>query len=199
MLASLVDRPFQVCSLAITPVLALTRNLSSGPFLSSGLGPSRALIQDQWNNSSPAATKFAAFAGAFGLVVSLLGIVSVFVTALEGLITWVVDTLAGLFFLAAGVVFVVHLKTTNCDIHIAILAENPLLNGGCAVEQGEEYCWYMFAGEWSEEAAYGVLRDRCRMVQADTAFSFLACLTCVAALSLSFFFGRGGTRRGGAI
>ena len=68
------------------------------------LGLSISLARGQVVGSAPATTGYAAFTGGFGLLASLIGIASVFVSALDGLVTWVVDGLASLLFLAGGIV-----------------------------------------------------------------------------------------------
>lgn len=61
-------------------------------------------IKWQYYNSVPATTGFAAFAGAFGLLASLIGITAIWATPIAGLFMALIDVLAIVFFLAGGIV-----------------------------------------------------------------------------------------------
>lgn len=54
--------------------------------------------------SVPAETGYAAFTGALGIIAGLLGIVAFFLDSLDGVITWLVDGVAGIALLAGGIV-----------------------------------------------------------------------------------------------
>jgi len=72
-------------------------------------------IKWQYYNSVPAATGFAAFAGAFGLLASLIGITAIWATPIAGLFMALIDVLAIVFFLAGGIV-------SNIAQHLLFLA-----------------------------------------------------------------------------
>jgi hypothetical protein len=52
----------------------------------------------------PAETGYAAFTGALGIIAGLLGIVAFFLDSLDGVVTWLVDGVAGIALLAGGIV-----------------------------------------------------------------------------------------------
>lgn len=52
----------------------------------------------------PAITGFNAFAGAFGLLVTLIGFAAIFIEAVPGFIVAILDLLAFIFLLAGGIV-----------------------------------------------------------------------------------------------
>lgn len=52
----------------------------------------------------PSQTGYAAFTGALGVLVALVGIVALFVDSLSGIIIWVLDGVAAVALLAAGIV-----------------------------------------------------------------------------------------------
>lgn len=68
------------------------------------LGLSITLAKGQGIGSVPAETGYAAFTGALGIVAGLLGIVAFFLDSLDGVVTWLVDGVAGIALLAGGIV-----------------------------------------------------------------------------------------------
>lgn len=78
------------------------------------LGLSVTLAKHQRVGSVPAETGFGSFAGAFGIIVAAVGIAAVFVERIPGVVTLVADALAGLCFLAGGIVSLAHLQTRKC-------------------------------------------------------------------------------------
>lgn len=162
------------------------------------LGLSISLAKGQGFGKVPPETGYAAFTGGLGIVAGLLGIISLFVENLDGVITWLVDGVASVALLAGGIVrfpftnicsstytpqiYAVGLKHTNCNNWLT-LAANKLLSGGCYNDNdGDKMCWW--AGNKSE------LHDRCVSAQADTAFMLLGFIACLGALIASFMTGR---------
>jgi len=86
MFISLIIRPLQLISAAI--VLALS------------IGAAKWQIFE----TVPATTTYAAFAGGFTLLISLIGIASIWISAIPALIMSMVDILASVLLLAGGVV-----------------------------------------------------------------------------------------------
>lgn len=68
------------------------------------LGLSINLARHQVYGKVPSQTGYAAFTGALGVIATLVGIASTAVDSLRGLVTWVLDGLAGVALLAAGIV-----------------------------------------------------------------------------------------------
>lgn len=68
------------------------------------LGVSVTLAKHQVYNSVPAATGYSAFTGGLGILAALVGFVALFASSLDGIVTWVLDGLASLAFLAGGLV-----------------------------------------------------------------------------------------------
>jgi hypothetical protein len=68
------------------------------------LGLSIEAIKWQYYGAAPATSPYSAFAGAFGILVALVGIAAGFIDAIPGLIMAAVDGLATLLFLAGGIV-----------------------------------------------------------------------------------------------
>jgi hypothetical protein len=61
-------------------------------------------VRWQYRKSVPASTIFATFAGAYGVMTSLLGLMAAVIGTLAGLFMLGVDLLATIFLLAAGIV-----------------------------------------------------------------------------------------------
>ncbi|KAL2832192.1 marvel domain-containing protein [Aspergillus pseudoustus] len=150
-----------------------------------GISVDLARGQETRVQSVPAATGYAAFCGGLGTLVALIGVASLFVSSLDGIITWALDGLSSLTMLAAGIAFAVLLRDANCSR--AYTAErNSLLNGGCFKEDGDSYCRYTSTSD------SGKLKSRCVSAKADTAFMFISFVTCLAIVGYSFFMrGRG--------
>ncbi|KAL2803255.1 marvel domain-containing protein [Aspergillus granulosus] len=129
----------------------------------------------------PTATGYAAFCGAFGTLVAFIGIASVFVSSLDGIITWALDGLSGVTMLASGIAYAVLLRDVSCS-NWATAWENTLLSGGCTKFDGEELCYY----------GPDKLKSRCVSAKADTAFMFISFVTCLGIVGYSFLVkGRG--------
>ncbi|KAJ5624786.1 hypothetical protein N7510_001095 [Penicillium lagena] len=142
------------------------------------LGLSVTLAKNQVIYAVPAATGYAAFTGGIGIVSALLGIASLFVESLEGLISWAVDGLAALALLAGGITYAVLLRGTNCS-NPETLWQNTILGGGCTTYKGTFICAY--------DGNPGKLEEQCRSATADTAFMFMTFIMCLAAAAFGFF------------
>lgn len=86
MLASLITRAFQLLFAAVV------------------LGLSIRAAKWQATGSVPASTAFAAFAGGFAMLVTLVGIAAIWISAIPALIMSMVDALASVLLLAGGIV-----------------------------------------------------------------------------------------------
>ncbi|KAL4733461.1 marvel domain-containing protein [Aspergillus similis] len=163
---NVIFRAFQAISAII--VLGISVDLARG--------------QDTRVQSVPPATGYAAFCGGFGTLVSLIGIISLFMSSLEGLITLALDALSGVTMLASGIAYAVLLRHTDCSN--AYFSEatwrNELLSGGC-VDGDSIRCQY--GGRENE----GKLKSRYISAKADTAFMFISFVACVGIVGYSFF------------
>ena len=68
------------------------------------LGLSIHAVRWQKYESAPAVSSYSAFAGAFGLLTALIGLVAIWLTAIPALIMAAIDGLASLILLAGGIV-----------------------------------------------------------------------------------------------
>ncbi|KAH9834684.1 marvel domain-containing protein [Teratosphaeria destructans] len=146
------------------------------------LGLSIAAVKWQVFGSPPATSEYNAFAGACGLLVSLIGIAAVFIDAIPALIMAGIDALASIFFLAGGIAVAVGLSGVHCgmsDTELSSESKNFLINGG-------KYHGGYGIGSKSE------LVGRCRKMEADAAFLFLGFIASAAAAALCYV----GSRKG---
>ena len=68
------------------------------------LGLSVTLAKHQVNGAVPSETGFGTFAGAFGIIAAIIGLVAVFVESVPGIVSLAADALAAIFYLSGGVV-----------------------------------------------------------------------------------------------
>ncbi|KAI9039775.1 MARVEL domain-containing protein [Aspergillus affinis] len=149
------------------------------------LGLSVTLAKGQSIGSAPAITGYAAFTGGLGIVASLVGGAAFFVSSLDGIISWAIDGLASLAFLAGGIAYAVLLKDANCSDPTTTW-DNEILSGGCVKVDGDKTC--SFGGE-------DKLKSRCTSAKADAAFMLIDFVVCAAVIACSIFLasrGRGG-------
>ncbi|KAL3492153.1 marvel domain-containing protein [Aspergillus germanicus] len=150
-----------------------------------GISVDLARGQETAAQSVPAATGYAAFCGAFGTLAAFIGVASLFVSSLEGIVTWALDGLSAVTMLAAGIAFAVLLRDAPCS-NPDVIEHNSLLNGGCTKYDGDLYCRY------TSQARTGKLKSRCVSAKADSAFMFITFVTCIGIVAYSFFVrGRG--------
>ncbi|KAJ5652748.1 hypothetical protein N7507_010174 [Penicillium longicatenatum] len=148
------------------------------------LGLSITLARQQYYGSVPSQTGYAAFAGALGVLVSIVGVVALFVDSLSGVIIWVLDGVAGVALLAAGIVYAVTLKGADCSSpDNGTTWDNPLISGGCTGKGDDKLC---HDGSWGSSDKWSTIKSRCKRAEADCAFMFLAFIASVAVLIASF-------------
>lgn len=99
-----VLRGFQVSTLSNSYCHRRNRLTIQAIFAIVVLGISVNLARDQLIDSPPPATSYAAFCGGFGTLAALVGIVTIFASSLEGIVTWALDGLSSLTMLASGIV-----------------------------------------------------------------------------------------------
>jgi hypothetical protein len=142
-----------------------------------------------------------------------VGFVALFIDSLEGLVTWALDGLASLAFLAGGLVchnprvyihiyklnshilqaYAITLRGTDCSDPTTTW-NNVLLSGGCVtMTHGQQDCFYA-------DTDPGKLNSRCSSAKADSAFMFIDFVVCIAIIACSFFLsGNRGSYRGGIV
>jgi len=119
---------------------------------------------------------------------------------LSGIIIWVLDGVAAVALLAAGVVclcppisiyhiinglqvYAVALKGADCsNPNNGTIWDNPLISGGCKGKGDDRVCR---DGSWGSDK-WSTIKSRCKRAEADCAFMFLACIATVAVLIASF-------------
>ncbi|KAF2093659.1 hypothetical protein NA57DRAFT_81159 [Rhizodiscina lignyota] len=134
--------------------------------------------------SVPATTAYSSFTGGFGMVVALIGLISIFVEFLQGIVMLVLDALASLIFLAGGIAVAIGLRGVSCG-NVDEMFKNSLLNGGCTKAHGETECYY---GQIPVDRT-DQLTGRCRKDEADSAFMFLGFIICAGLVAHTFWFG----------
>lgn len=177
-------------------MLSIATTALRGFLLLSGavvLGLSVTLAKHQRTGGVPPETGFAAFAGAFGIISSAVGLVALFMESFPQLVALAADGLAALFYLAGGIAMAIAFKGVSCgdESEAGQMAKyvNKLLNGGCgAIINGLPICGIFQDVPINDDNALGYeLKQRCTRVQADYAFEFIACVFGVGAIILTLF------------
>ncbi|KAL7626494.1 hypothetical protein AAE478_003266 [Parahypoxylon ruwenzoriense] len=153
------------------------------------LGLSVTLAKQQVVGAPPSETSFGSFCGAFGILISLIGLVAVFIDKIPVLVLMGADGLASALYLAGAIALTIALRpvsscTATDDLNRYHRATNKLLTGGCQDVAGSTVCPNI--GSESE------LSSRCQRVQADYVFEYLAFIFGVAIVAMSFFLHRRG-------
>ncbi|KAI1384791.1 marvel domain-containing protein [Hypoxylon trugodes] len=156
------------------------------------LGLSVTLAKQQVVGSPPSETSFGSFCGAFGILISLIGLGGLFIDKIPPVALMAVDGLASALYLAGAIALTVALKsvpncTDNDDYNKFQRYQNKLINGGCQDVAGSPVC----PGARDDN----VLKGRCQRVQADYVFEYLAFIFGVGMVGLSFFLNRSGGSR----
>jgi len=141
------------------------------------LGLSVDLAKGQVVGNTPATTGYSAFTGGLGIIAAVVGILALFIDALDGIITWAIDALASVCFLAGGIAIAIGLRGTDCS-DPTTLYKNDLLNCGSTNIKKEGTL------SWCKDK--NTLSQRCRQDTADAAFEFMAFIICAALLVWTF-------------
>ncbi|KAK8034953.1 acid phosphatase protein [Apiospora rasikravindrae] len=156
-----------------------------------GLSVSNAKYQVFGN--PPPETSFGSFTGAFGVLVSLVGLAALFVDKIPTFFVMAADALASIFFLAGGIALTLAMKDVSSCTGGDKLGDyqrvtNKLLNGGCT-DGGNDvtYC-----GISSSPHPFDELHGRCQRVQADYVFEFIAFIFGVVIIALGWVLHRKG-------
>ena len=155
-------------------------------------------IKWQVYGSSPAAHGYATFSGALALLLGLGGFAATFISTFNFETPLLfADGVATAMLMGGGISYAVQMRHVDCrdDDNVAIYG-SKLLNGGCkTLDDGETVCGFLYLHE---------LQGRCRMLEADTTFVFLAFAAGVGAVVLGLIGVRkagrgyvGGSFRGG--
>jgi len=143
------------------------------------LGVSVNLAKGQHIGMVPIRTGLSAAAGALGMLASLVGIAAIVLSSIPEIVTWGLDGIAGIVFLAGGIADAIGIGGTTCSTWKST-SNNDLLNGGYNL-------WYHV----------DQLQKRCTSFKADTAFMFLSFITCAVVLGWTFLKGSGTTKSRG--
>ncbi|KAI8628789.1 marvel domain-containing protein [Xylariaceae sp. FL1651] len=155
------------------------------------------LAKQQVVGSPPAETSFSSFAGAFGIIVSALGILAISIQRIPRVGVMAADALASVFYLAGAIALTVALKpvpscTSSSDVARNLRYHNKLLNGGCTHVKEELICPNAGSGSGNDVDNY--TSGRCQRVQADYVFEYLGFVFGVASIIVTFLaHRRGGT------
>ncbi|KAI0477031.1 marvel domain-containing protein [Xylaria cf. heliscus] len=148
------------------------------------------LAKQQAVGSPPPETSFFSFAGAFGLIVSIIAILAIFIEHIPQVGVAAADALASLFYLAGAIALTVALKpvsscTSSSDRARSERFVNKLLNGGCTHEKnGDIYC--PNSGSKNDAKHFdSYTAGRCQQVQADFVFGYVAFVFGVASAILT--------------
>ncbi|KAL2878598.1 hypothetical protein SGCOL_006068 [Colletotrichum sp. CLE4] len=154
------------------------------------LGLSIDLVKGQKIGDAPTTNKYSTFTGGFGLVVAVLGLISVFIDAIPALVVMAADALSGVFLLGGGIAFAIGLRGVACNNkHGADIVNSDIINGGRYKKNGD---WY-----YSPDATDEFLLERCKKATADQAMQFVTfgfALTTIILVFLVWKNGRGGRR-----
>jgi len=146
------------------------------------------LIKDFGPGHSWSLTNYGAFCGAGGLIFALIGVASLFVNALEGIVVLITDAIASFFLVAGGIAYAVTIKVGSCnDFGYLANHKNPFLVSPDKIFTGDS------VGSIEDQAEADVT-GRCRETQASTAFIWFAFAAFLG--SIVFHFLSGGKRRG---
>jgi len=153
------------------------------------LGLSATLAKGQVQGSVPATIGYGSFTGGLGFLAAAVGFAALFVGFLDGIISWALDGLAGVAFLAGGIAFAVGLRGTDCsDINTTV--NNSLLNGVCS----DNNCDGDSVGQIEQK-----IQSRCTSAKADAAFMFLGFIFCMFVIAGSMFFSRNKRNQSGSV
>jgi len=162
------------------------------------LGLSVTLAKGQIEGSVPATTGYGSFIGAIGIIGGFIGIAGLFVELLAGIVGWAIDALIALLLLAGGLAWVIQLRNVNCNSWQTIIS-NPILSCG-AQDQGDHFHYSSYCLTLNDVTNVDVnnlpdtiinkLNQRCTEARTDYIFMFVAFVTTVAALGLSFMYAR---------
>ncbi|KAH6654157.1 marvel domain-containing protein [Truncatella angustata] len=146
------------------------------------LGLSVTLAKHQVIGSPPTETSFSSFVGAFGIIVSVLGLASLWIDRIPVFVVMSADALLSIFYLAGGIALAIALKgvgscTDNSSVSIAQRFTNSILNGGCT-----DHGCYVGGGDGD----YSQLTSRCQRAQADYVIEFIGFVVALIGLALAW-------------
>ncbi|RYP75480.1 hypothetical protein DL771_002365 [Monosporascus sp. 5C6A] len=158
------------------------------------LGLSTGLAKHQVVESVPPVTSFSSFVGAFGLIVAVLGLLSLRFEKIPTKVVIAADALSAVFYIAAGIALSVALKSvSSCSagdpLSVTQRFENRVLNGGCEEIDGRLRC-YSGNGDSGEDYTPG----RCKRARADSVFEYFGFILAITVIVITYLVHRrGGT------
>ncbi|RYP52123.1 hypothetical protein DL768_002673 [Monosporascus sp. mg162] len=157
------------------------------------LGLSIGLAKHQVVESVPPVTSFSGFVGALGLIVAMLGLLSLRFEKIPVKVVIAADALSAVFYIAAGIALSVALKSvSSCSaddpLSFTQRFENRVLNGGCEEIDGRPWC---YSGD--RDSGEDFTMDRCKRARADNVFEYFGFILAIAIMIVTYL----GHRRGG--
>ncbi|KAK8140190.1 hypothetical protein PG984_000256 [Apiospora sp. TS-2023a] len=161
------------------------------------LGLSAALNKEQVKGPVPPETGFSSFAGGFTLIACLVGVAGLWVTAIPGLITMVLDGISAVIYLVAGIVLTSALKsisscTATSQDATTQRVNNRVTNFGCDVKnlESNRSCQDLYP-----EGGVDVTISRCQRAVTDYSFEYIGFMLCVGMVFLGYVLARRGGSR----
>ncbi|ORY68382.1 marvel domain-containing protein [Pseudomassariella vexata] len=162
------------------------------------LALSVSVAKEQRFEAVPTQTSFSSFVGAFGLVVSAIGLLALWLNRIPALFVMGADVVTSIFFLAAGIALTLGLKSvSNCtdtsDQALLNKYDNRLVNGGCISRHGDTFC---NVAKNEDDTKFSLAVSRCQRLQADYVFEYLGFILGIVMIGLGWMLHkRGGTSR----
>ncbi|KAH8895726.1 hypothetical protein GQ53DRAFT_31400 [Thozetella sp. PMI_491] len=144
---------------------------------------------------APTTPKYADFVGAFGIIVAVIGVVSLYVQRISPKIPMGLDAVLALLMLAAGIAYAVGLKGVNCgdEKQFFTLIDNSLINWGSEPTSSGTY-YGVYKDTTDGEVAWGRLSDNCKKAFGNELLNFIAFAWSLLMLGLDYVL----MRKGGA-
>lgn len=160
------------------------------------LGLSVTLMKGQKIGSVPTTTRYSVFLGAYGIIVTIIGLLGLFFEFIPNLITMGFDAAGALLFLGGGIAWAIGTKGLSCtnknSPNIDHLYTNSLLNEGCLPKKDNNkpypYCAVMGDSDDNDtiEKAFGALKSNCQKAFADEIIMFITFALATVLVLLGF-------------
>ncbi|KAK3996180.1 marvel domain-containing protein [Cladorrhinum sp. PSN332] len=131
------------------------------------------LIRGQVFGSAPVTTKYSAFTGGFGVLVSAVGAASLYLEFIPNLAALALDGLSGVLYLGGGIAWAIALRATASCSNYDKMLESGILNGGTRKVRGD-VIYGIFDGQDSIEGGANKLKGNCTKGLADQSIQFIS-------------------------
>ncbi|PVH78667.1 hypothetical protein DL98DRAFT_573080 [Cadophora sp. DSE1049] len=175
MIITLAARAFQLIVSAVVLALAVV--------LINGYGP----------GSGPSLIGYGAFCGGAGIVIAAVGIAACFFDRLQGVIMLALDAFAAFFLLAGGLAFAIKVKVGDCTSDDYLRDHFNLFRPSLSKDYDTTNP-NKIASRFEDDT-----KNRCRLLQADTALIWITFGCFLVTVALSFVNGRSSKRGGGMV